>query len=362
MENKNIFSHSDFYREHFEACAKNGLLPARVIAEHKESCIINLSGAEMPAEVTGKFMFTAVNESDYPKTGDYVAAQALDNNTHAIIHYVLPRRTMLSRSRPGEKTAQQVIAANVDTAFIVQGLDGNYNKMRLLRYLSAVKGTGIEAVIVLNKSDINDKAAIIAEETRALVSPVPVIIVSALNKAGLESFNSYMNPGKTSVFLGSSGAGKSTLINALSGRDIALTSEVRESDSRGRHTTVTRQLYDLGSLGLLIDTPGMRELALWAGASDEAAGFSIVDEIAQNCRYRDCTHTAEPGCAVIKAAEDGIIKPEVLRSHFKLKRELEFARSKTDEAAALERKNKERKFGRHIKDVLSHKEKKRSKK
>jgi ribosome biogenesis GTPase len=262
-ESLKILGWDDWYTGQFSQYKELNLEPARVLVEHKERYIVASQHGEMPAEVTGKFEYTAVIPSDFPKTGDWVAADIFKNENKAIIHAVLPRKTCFSRKAAGIKSEKQVIAANIDILFIVQGLDNNYNRMRLLRYLAAVKDSGIEPVVVLNKTDLNPEFEIIQKETAEIIKPVHVLCLAAKTGEGMKELAGLMRQGKTHAFAGSSGAGKSTIINAVAGRDIAVTKEVREDDSRGRHTTVTRQLYDLGKHGLLIDTPGMRELSLW---------------------------------------------------------------------------------------------------
>jgi ribosome biogenesis GTPase / thiamine phosphate phosphatase len=337
------------------------LEPARIIAEHKKRYITASQYGEMPAEVRGKLEHTANNPSDFPKTGDWVAVNVFKDENKAIIHGVLPRKTCFSRKAAGIKSEEQVIAANIDTLFIVQGLDNNYNTMRLLRYIAAVKGSGIEAVVVLNKSDLNPEALKAREETTELVKPVPVHLLSAKTGEGMEALSRLMKQGRTHVFAGSSGAGKSTIINAIAGRDIAATNEVREDDSRGRHTTVTRQLFVLGEHGLLIDTPGMRELSLWNENGINGLGFDIVSGYALRCKYKNCAHEHEPGCAVKEAFDKGLIPAEIMASYYKLKKEMAYTASRVDKKAAIDRKKKEKKMGRLIREFESHKRSKRGK-
>jgi ribosome biogenesis GTPase len=341
------FGWDEWFERAFAAHAREGLEPARVIAEHRERYIVAAAAGEMAAEITGKILFSAVSPADFPKTGDWVAAQVFKGEGKAIIHAVLTRRTCFSRKSAGIKTEEQVIAANVDVLFIVQGLDHNYNRMRLLRYISAVKGSGIEPVVVLNKSDINPETGEILRVTAELVKPVTALALSAKTGEGMQALAGLMKPGKTHAFAGSSGAGKSTLINSIAGGEIAATKEVREDDSRGRHATVTRQLYDLGEHGLLIDTPGMRELSLWG----EAPEFDHISGFAKECRFKDCTHEHEPGCAVREAAEKGEIPREIMESYLKLKKEAAYTASRIDKNAAMERKKKDKQLGKLIKEV-----------
>jgi ribosome biogenesis GTPase len=350
-----------WFAEKLTQCENKGLEPARITAEHKERYIVATEYGEMPGEVTGKFEFKANTPSEFPKTGDWVLASVFREENKAIIHELLPRKTCFSRKAAGVKTEEQVIAANVDVLFIVQGLDNNYNRMRLIRYIAALQGSGIAPVVVLNKTDINPDAEKLREETASLLKPVPVLCVSAKTGYGMDELAKTMEPGKTYAFAGSSGAGKSTIINHIAGRDIALTNEVREDDSRGRHTTVTRQLFMLGGHGMLIDTPGMRELSLWSESGANAPGFDLVAEYGEKCRYKNCSHEHEPGCAVKEAAEKGLIPKEIMESYFKLKREAAYTASRTDKKAAMDRKQKEKKLGRLIKEVTGHKSAKRGK-
>jgi len=344
-----------WFEDQFAEHEGEGLEPARVIAEHRERYIVATASGEMPAEITGKIQFSAASPADFPKTGDWVAVQVFESEGKAIIHAVVPRRTGFSRKAAGIRTEEQVIAANIDVLFIVQGLDNDYNRMRLLRYVSAVRGSGIAPVVILNKSDINPESGKILRETADLINPVPVLLLSAKTGEGMQTLVALMKPGKTHAFAGSSGVGKSTLINTIAGREVAATREVREEDSRGRHITVTRQLYDLGEHGLLIDTPGMRELSLWGDAPE----FDLLAGYAQGCRFKDCTHEHEPGCAVREAAEKGEIPSEIMESYYKLRKEAAYTASRIDKDAAMERKKKEKRLGRLIREVENRRKSKR---
>ena len=338
---------SEFFSRNFAGYGADGLIPARVISEHRERYMIYCDAGEIQAEVTGKFMFTADSPSDYPKTGDWTAV-SLTEGGPALIHAVLPRKSIFSRKSAGSRAEEQVLAANVDTAFIVQGLDDNYNPMRLARFITALSRTAVKPVIILNKSDLNPESGTLADETRGLFPGTDVLCVSALCGNGLAQIESYLAPGTTCVFTGSSGVGKSTIINSLIGRNKIETNEVSRKGSRGRHTTVGRQLYFLESGAMLIDTPGIRELSVW-NDSGSVTGLPLIDEYAAGCRYRDCSHENEPGCAVRAAYESGEIPEEIMKSHSKLKKEAQYLQSKIDETAGAQRKKKEKQLGRSIK-------------
>ena len=346
-----------WFEERFKPFKEAGFTPARVIVEHRGKYIVRAREGEMAAGVTGKFIHTADSPADYPKTGDWVAVTVFPDENKAIIHALVPRRTLFSRKAAGIKIIEQVLASNIDIAFVVQGLDHNYNRMRLIRYAASLEGNGIRTIVVLNKADINPEAEKIFEETKKFMSPVSVIKVSAKTGEGMVELKSIMKPGLTAVFVGSSGVGKSTIINNLMGEELAETKEVRDDDSRGRHTTVTRQLYRIAGAGMVIDTPGIRELQIWEEEPQAAPDFELITQYAARCRYNDCSHENEPGCAVKEAAAAGKIPDEIIRSYFKLKREMEFIAAKVDEKAAFQRKKKERQFGKMVKEVLKHKKK-----
>jgi ribosome biogenesis GTPase / thiamine phosphate phosphatase len=337
------------YENEFNPYRELGLEPARIIAEHKGRYIVAALEGEMPAEVTGKFIYSASSPAEYPKTGDWVAVSVIKSENKALICNLLSRRTFFSRKESGKKAQEQIIAANINTIFIVQGLDGNYNKMRLLRYAASLKNSGITPIVILNKADINPEAEHIFEETKKLLSPIYTIKLSAKTGEGMDALKKVLQKTKTFAFVGSSGAGKSTIINSIADEDLAATGNVRDSDSRGRHVTVTRQLYMLGKYGMLIDTPGMREFQLWNEEGREKSGFEAIEDYSKMCRYKNCTHENEPGCAVKKAVESGEIAEEIMKSHFKLLRELDYAISRTDKNAALKRKNKGKNLSKTIK-------------
>jgi len=340
----------------FMAFSEKGFSPARVAAEYRERYTVLSECGEMEAEVTGRFIHLSEDFSEFPKTGDWVAVSVFKDENKAIIHEVLERNTVFSRSAAGEKTQEQVIAANIDCVFIVQGLDNNYNPARLQRYAAAVSAAkGIEPVIVLNKSDIGEKIGEKTAEINRLLPGVRVMAVSAKNGRGFDELEKYIQSRKTYAFTGSSGAGKSSIINRLAGENLAGINEVREKDSKGRHTTTARQLFVLKNGGLVIDTPGMRGLGLWVEKGAAVSGYEEIEKAAEKCRFSDCTHETEPGCAVRDAIEKGLIDKKRFEAYKKLQREAFHIKAKTDEKAAIEKKKKDKEFGRMVKSVMKQK-------
>jgi ribosome biogenesis GTPase / thiamine phosphate phosphatase len=306
------------------------LFRARVCFAAHEQYRVLIDLEECDAEPTGRLRYSEL----LPAVGDWVMVRRIDAGL-ALIESVLPRRTQFSRRAAGDAVAEQVMAANVDFAIIVCGLDGNFNLRRLERYLVLARESGAEPVVVLNKADLcGDVAARIAE-AESVTGGVPVLALSALAGA---SAVAELSRGRTVVFLGSSGVGKSTIVNALLGEARQATAEVRAADSKGRHTTTNRMLLPLPDGGAIIDTPGMRELQLWAGGESLDEVFVEIAAIAEGCRFGDCTHTSEPGCAVRAALDNGELEPARWQSYAKLQRELEHHRIETDVQARLAHK------------------------
>jgi ribosome biogenesis GTPase len=334
----------EYFRDLFEPYRLEGLRPARVVAQHRDRCLAAGEAGEWTAEVSGRFRHRTRERSGYPAVGDWVALEPFAGD-RAIIHGVLERRSAFIRKAAGFVTEPQVVAANVDTVFLVAGLDGDFNLRRIERYLTTAWDSGASPVIVLNKRDLcRDPDAAVAEVERIALG-TPVIAVSARDGANFESLGRCLESGKTAAFLGSSGVGKSTLINRLLGAERQPTRPVREDDSRGRHTTSRRELIALPGGGLLIDTPGMRELQLWADEESLARAFDDVEDLATGCRFRDCRHEDEPGCTVRQAIASGALDPGRLESYLKQRRELRHLALKQDSRA---RRQSEKEFGRKI--------------
>lgn len=321
--------------------APDNCQPGRIVAEHKGQYRLGTANGELWAEVAGKF-YQATSRVDFPATGDFVAARMPESDGPAIIQAVLPRRTAFVRKAAGDRVEQQVVAANVDTVFIVSALDHDFNLRRLERYLTLAWESGSRPVLLLNKLDLCDDLQAVLAEVGTVALGVPVHPLSAETEEGVDALAPYLQPGRTVAVIGSSGVGKSTLINRLLGRDVQATREVRSSDSRGRHTTTHRELFVLPSGGLMIDTPGMRELQLWSAGDGLDAAFSDIENLARGCRFQNCRHDRERGCAVRAAIDRGELPMERLESYRKLGRELDYLESQTDEAAAQERKRAEK--------------------
>jgi len=320
------------WEETFTPYRDRGLEAARVAREDRGRYLLLHAAGARPAELAGRLRHEAQGRAELPAVGDWVAMRSGDGEL-GVIAAVLPRASAFVRKVAGETTEEQVVAANVDTVFLVAGLDGDLNLRRIERYLAAAWESGAEPVVVLNKADLVEDLEARVVEVESVAPGVPVIAVSALAHQGLEGLGSWLAPGRTVALLGSSGVGKSTLLNALLGEERQDTGAVRADDSRGRHTTTRRELVPLPGGALLLDTPGMRELQLWGGEESLAGTFPDVTELASDCRFRDCRHEGEPGCAVRAAVESGVLDATRLDSWHKLQRELRWLDTRRDARA-----------------------------
>lgn len=309
--------------------------PARVVSQHNDLYSIISPVGEYTAKVTGKFRFQVKQTMDYPVVGDFILAEHIEGSDNALIHRVMERKNSFSRKMPisggrrlkngmidGGTTEEQVVAANIDTAFIMCGLDNNFNISRIERYLTLVRHKKLQGVILLNKVDLCENIEEPLSQVIKIAGETPVIKVSAAMKTGLEQLYDYMTKGKTVVFLGSSGVGKSTLLNSLANEEVQITSNTSEHSGKGRHTTTHRQMFFLPSGCMVIDTPGMREIQLWAEVDDLNFVYKDIVDIISQCKFSNCTHQNEPGCAVKAALENGTITQERYERYLMQQREL----------------------------------------
>jgi ribosome biogenesis GTPase len=342
--------------EAFVPHAGEGLVPGRVSLEHTHIYRVLTAEGEWLARVSGRLRHHAAARREFPAVGDWVALEPPATSGDATIRAVLPRRSRFSRRAAGDPTEEQIVAANIDTVFLVAGLDGDFNPRRIERYLLVALDSGASPVIVLNKADLAEDAAAKTAEIRLLAAGIPVHAVSCRSPASLEVLRQYLTRGQTGALLGSSGVGKSTIVNRLIGHDLLRTRDVRESDSRGRHTSTARQLVPLPGSGILIDTPGMRELQLWDAGEGMSGAFADIDALAEGCRFRDCRHRQEPGCAVRAATTAGQLPHLRLDSYLKLQDEQAHQARQLDERAQLEEKRRSKTMTRALNKRLKEKE------
>ena len=319
-----------------EQMEEDNLIPARIAAQHRGSYVVWSEDGELRARAAGRLFYAHEIGAPLPAVGDWVALERGDGE-QATITSILARRTAFVRKHAGDDSTEQVLAANVDAAFLLAGLDDDFSLRRLERYIAIAWESGAEPIVLLTKTDLcaDVPAAVLAVETVAIA--VPVYPVSNVTGEGVDELGVHLSPGRTVVLLGSSGVGKSTLLNRLAGTELMRTAEVA-ADGTGRHTTTHRELVRLPSGALVIDTPGLRELQFWEG--NLSAAFEDIEALALECRFRDCAHQREPGCAVLAAVDDGRLELDRLRSWRKLQRELESIAARTDARLRIARKRR----------------------
>jgi ribosome biogenesis GTPase len=329
---------------------------ARVVAVHKDSYTISDGETDVLAELVGKIIFSATSPVDYPAVGDWVLANFYDENTFAIIHEILPRKSLLKRKTPGKKVDFQLIAANIDVAFIVQSLNENFNLRRLERYLVMVNESNIQPIVLLSKSDLIAPEDITnrISDIQKVMPNLQIIPFSNANESGLDSVREAMQKGLTYCLVGSSGVGKTTLLNNLIGESIYKTKTVSKKESKGRHATTHRQLTKLDSGSMIVDTPGMRELGIFSVDTGIEETFSEIMALAEKCQFNDCTHFGEKGCAVLDAVEKGQLSAERYQNYMKMTKETTY-----NEMSYLEKRKKDKQFAKHVKSVMKQHKKSR---
>ena len=331
----------------FRALNDPDLQPARVAVAYGATFRVYVEEGETLADVTGRLRHAAQGRRDLPAVGDWVAVRWTPP-ARATIQAVLPRKSLFSRKAAGEGTTEQILAANVDVAFLVSGLDHDFNPRRIERYLAMTRASGAAPVVVLNKMDVAPDLESQCRDVQAIAGGAPVCAISSKLDRGLEALEPYLQPGRTVALLGSSGVGKSTIINRLLGEERQRTAEVRASDQRGRHTTTYRELVPLPGGALLIDTPGIRELQLWDTSEGVEETFVDISVLAAGCRFTDCRHDAEPRCAVKAAVAEGRLPPDRLAAYHKLQAELAALASRKDALAQQATKKKWRAIHRAV--------------
>lgn len=333
--NLNQLGWNTHFEEAFEQYKNETYRVGRVALEHKGMYRVYAEDGNLLAEVSGKLRHRANGTDDFPAVGDWVVISVRKDEQKATIHAILPRKSKFSRKKAGTTTEEQIVASNVDYIFLVNALNTDFNLRRLERYLLLAWESGANPVIILSKADLCRDLEDKIREVESVAMGVPIHAISAEQQEGLDQLDSYIQLGKTIALLGSSGVGKSTLTNALYGEEKQDVKTIRKGDDKGRHTTTHRELILLNSGGIVIDTPGMRELQLWEADEGLGQSFSDIEKLILHCKFNDCKHETEPGCAVQHALSEGILDEGRFKSYVKLQRELAYLARKEDRRAAL---------------------------
>lgn len=335
---------SEHHAHSFKSYGQQEFIVGRIAVEHRSSYLLYTAQGEKSAEVTGKFRHQATGSQNFPAVGDWVVIQTRATEQRATIHAILPRTSKFSRKVAGSAIEEQIIATNVDTVFLVSGLDGDLNLRRIERYLILAWESGVNPVVLLNKADLCPNLEQCLMEVEEIATGVPIVTLSAMQQQGMELLQPYLQPGKTIVLLGSSGVGKSTITNQLKGELVQTVQAVRLGDDRGKHTTTHRQLIMLPSGALIIDTPGMRELQVWSATEGLPETFMDIETLVEQCRFRNCQHEGEPGCAIQEALTGGQLDPKRFLNYQKLQREAQHLARKQDQRSTLAEKKRWKKM------------------
>ena len=353
MSDLKSIGYSDWFKSRVddEKIAAHGV--ARVVSVHKDSYTVTKGGGEIFAELSGNLLYSTESASDLPTTGDWVYADFYDNDTHAIIVGVFPRKTLLKRKTAGKLVDFQLIAANIDVAFIIQSLNDNFNLRRLERYLVMVNESGIEPIILLSKCDLIPKEKVneIKQKVLGIAPQATVMAFSNLDRENIGLIVSFLKSGSSYCLLGSSGVGKTTLLNSIIGNEKFETQPVSKIQSKGRHTTTSRQLVRLESGAMIIDTPGMREIGSLSVDDGLGETFAEILELSQTCKFVNCSHTNEKGCAIMAAIKAGDLSEQRYQNYLKMKKESEF-----NQMSYLEKRKKDKGFGKLIKSTMKNKQ------
>lgn len=355
MEKLYKLGFNEFFSSQSDIAKLNNFQPARVISVNKNSFIVSNGRSEIYAEAAGKFLYNSDSSLDMPAAGDWVYVQLFDDDSFAVIHEIFSRRTLLKRKTAGKKVDYQLIAANIDTAVIMQALDSNFNLRRLERYLVMASECGIKPAVFLSKSDLSLPAETEnkKQEIRSIAPDIEIISFSNNNPEDMKGIEAFLQPGLTYCLLGSSGVGKTTLLNNLLKQELYKTGEIREKDGRGKHTTTRRELTILENGAIIIDNPGMRELGMISAETGLSETFGEIRMLMDNCQFGDCTHTVEKGCAVREAVENGSLSKERYDNFMKMQKETEY-----HEMSYLEKRQRDKKFGKYMHLYLKHYKKK----